>query len=102
MNCAEFRDVLPEIADVGRTTEQEAHLKSCFACSVLVADLDFMSRETRLLRDSEEPSVRVWNSIEVALRQEGLIRRPRRDMSLVRAFSQRWSPAWLIPLAAVL
>jgi hypothetical protein len=44
----------------------------------------------------------VWNQIEIALRQEGLIRQPGRDRSLVSAFSRRWSPAWLVPVAAIL
>jgi hypothetical protein len=67
----------------------------------LVSDLNLISRQARLLQASEEPSPRVWNQIEIALRQEGLIRRPARDRSVV-AFPRRWSPAWLLPVAAIL
>src|SRR5712691_3381129 len=102
MNCVEFHRILPEIIDAGRNAEQEAHLTSCSASSGLVSDLNAISREARRLRGSEEPSPRVWNSIEIDLRREGLIRQPRREPSLVSAFSRRWSPAWLLPVAAAL
>ncbi len=102
MNCVEFQRILPEIIDGGRNAEQEAHLTSCSACSGLVSDLNAISREARRLRGSEEPSPRVWNSIEIDLRREGLIRQPQREPSLVSAFSRAWSPAWLLPVAAAL
>jgi hypothetical protein len=85
-----------------RTVEQAAHLRSCPACSDLVSDLNAISQQAGLLRSSEEPSPRVWNSIEIALRQEGLIRQPQRESSLVSTLSHRWKPAWLVPVTAVL
>jgi hypothetical protein len=55
------------------------------------------------LQEANEPSPRVWNSIEFALRQEGLIRPPRAGRSLVPSFSTRWGAArWLVPAAAML
>jgi hypothetical protein len=102
MNCAEFQRILPDITDDRRTAEQEAHLHSCLGCSDLVDDLNAISREARFLRASEEPSPRVWNSIEIALRQEGLIRQPQRDSPIVSTFSHRWKPTWLVPVTAVL
>ena len=101
MTCIEFQEVLPNIMEGQRDTEQEAHLQSCSVCSGLVSDLNLISRQARLLQASEEPSPRVWNQIEIALRQEGLIRQPARDRSVV-AFPRRWSPAWLLPVAAIL
>ena len=74
MNCAEFQEILPEVFEGGRTAEQESHLKSCSACSGLVAELDLIAREARQLQEGAEPNPRVWNSIEIALRQEGIIR----------------------------
>lgn len=100
MTCAEFQRVLADIMEGVRNAAQEAHLNSCPACSGLVSDLNAISRAARLLQASEEPSPRVWNSIEIALRREGLIRQPQREPSLVSAFSLRWSPAWLLPVAA--
>ncbi len=101
MNCAEFQEILPEIFEGGRTTEQESHLKSCPACSGLVADLDLIAREARQLQAVAEPNPRVWNFIEITLRQEGIIRDPHLGPSLVPARAQRWSTAWLAPVAAL-
>ncbi len=171
MTCAELEHVLPEIVDGRRSAEQEAHLRSCPVCASVVADLnvisenarvlqaseepsprvwssiattvgqwqaemDLISHEARLLQASEEPnprvwnsiqanleqwqsemelvsaearelqdaepSPRVWNSLEIALRQEGLIRKPQEDR-LVTAGSRRpWVWAWMAPVAAAL
>lgn len=101
MTCAEFQRVLPEIIEGDRNPDQEAHLRSCPMCSELVSDLNAISDTARLLRGSEEPSPRVWNSIEVVLRKEGLIRQPQRDLVLVPA--RPWSPGrWLVPALATL
>ncbi len=69
MNCAEFQQVLPDIADGGRNAEQEGHLGSCSACAGLVSDLKAIAQQARLLQASHEPSPRVWGSIENGLRQ---------------------------------
>ena len=100
MNCVDFQDVLPEVIDGRRDAEQEAHLRSCPACSSLVSDLNAISQVSHTLREAEEPSPRVWNSIEIALRQEGLIRQPQREPFLVPARPRRFSLAWLVPVAA--
>ena len=71
MNCAELQRVLPDIMEGDRTVEQEAHLRSCSACFDLVSDLNAIAGGARLLRESDEPSLRVWNSIETVLRREG-------------------------------
>src|ERR1700690_32373 len=102
MNCADFQEVLPEVIEGGRTAEQESHLKSCPMCSGLVADLDLIASEARQLQDVAEPNPRVWNSIEIALRQEGIIRDPHLWISLVPSVPRRWNMAWLAPVAAVL
>ena len=102
MTCRELQQVLADVMEGGRSAAQEAHLQSCPACSGLVSDLNAISQQAQLLRASEEPSPRVWNSIAIALRQEGLIRQPQREPFLVSAFSRRWSPAWLLPVAAAL
>jgi hypothetical protein len=102
MTCRELQRVLADIMEGGRSAAQEAHLKSCPACSGLMSDLNAISQQARHLQVSEEPSPRVWNSIEIALRQERLIHQPQREPSLVPAFSHRWSLAWLLPVAAAL
>jgi hypothetical protein len=52
------------------------------------------------LQAADEPSPRVWNSIEIALRKEGLIRPQRSPIS---SFGARWGAVrWLVPAAAML
>jgi hypothetical protein len=97
MKCDEFQRILPEL-EGGHSLEQEEHLKTCSRCSDLVADLSAIAQQARLLADDEDPSPRVWNRLEIALRQEGLIRGPQSAPSPARTL--RWSPAWLVPLAA--
>jgi hypothetical protein len=99
MTCDEFERVLPELGS-GHSIEQEQHLKSCSACSDLIADLDAISQQARLLQAAEEPSPWVWNSIEVALRQEGLIHQGQRERVRVPALLAGARLRWLVPLAA--
>jgi hypothetical protein len=101
MTCAEFQAVLPDILEGSGNTEQQAHLTLCPACSGLVSDISVISQEARLMRASDEPSPRVWNSIEIALRQEGLIREPGQAAPRASARSLRhWTVAWLLPASA--
>ena len=71
MTCKEFERVLPELGE-SQSIEQESHLKSCSVCSELLSDLNAIARQARLLGPDVEPSPRVWNSIEITLRQQGL------------------------------
>ena len=64
MNCAEFQRVLAQIIDGGSNAEQESHLESCSICSSLVSDLHTLSTQARTLQASDEPSQRVWDSID--------------------------------------
>ena len=73
MNCVDLQRSLAGVEDLS-TAEEQAHLKTCAACSTLVAELELIASSALELRATEEPSPRVWNSIAIALRQEGLIR----------------------------
>lgn len=102
MTCTEFQHDLPEIVEGGQTAEHDAHLKSCPMCAEMVADLKVITELAVTLRASDEPGPRVWNSIESALRKEGLIRQPQRESRApVVAISRGWNRAWLLPVAAV-
>lgn len=102
MNCVELQKSLVEIAD-GGDTKQQAHLKTCAECSALVAELNLIASSAIALRAAAEPSPRIWNSLEIALRQEGLIHAPRPSRSLIPSLSSRWGWArWLVPAAAAL
>lgn len=109
MTCVELQESLADVED-GSSVEQSAHLRSCPECAALLRELNLIVASAAGLRASDEPSPRVWNSIEIALRQEGFIRpqatnhgnnnhRP----SVLPGFSSRWEWArWLVPAAAVL
>src|ERR1700691_5109820 len=102
MNCVELQQSLAEVED-GSGAEQRAHLRACPACSALVKELDQSVAAASQLQAAEEPSPRVWNSIEIALRREGLIRPQRAAWSPIPSFVTRWGAArWLVPAAAML
>jgi hypothetical protein len=101
MNCVELQQSLAEVED-GSGVEQRAHLMACPACSALVQELDLIVAAASELQAADEPSPRVWNSIEIALRREGLIR-PQAKRPVVGSFAARWGAArWLVPVAAML
>lgn len=76
-----------------------AHVRSCAHCAEVLADLDAISEQARLLKVTEGPSPRVWIAIEATLRSEGLIREPEIQHQIKPA-SPRWKLSWLVPLAA--
>lgn len=103
MNCVELQARLAETEDGSvESREQLAHLKTCPECSALVAELNLIASSAVELRAADEPSPRVWNSIEIALRQQGLIRPQRTSRSLLPSLGSRWAWArWALPVAAV-
>ena len=101
MNCVELRESLAE-NESGNTAEQRAHLRNCRECSSLIADLQHIAAAGAELSGIYEPSPRVWNSIEIALRQEGLIRPQHSGRSLLPPFGQWGFGRWLVPAAAAL
>jgi hypothetical protein len=102
MTCVELQQSLAEIED-GSSAAQQAHLRSCSSCTALVEELALIISSAPELVEADEPSPRVWNSIEIALRQEGLIRPQQAHRPLVSSFGARWGWArWMVPAAAAL
>lgn len=101
MTCVELQESLAEVED-GTTPEQKAHLRTCPACSTLVKDLNLIITVAGGLQEADEPSPRVWNSIEIALKREGLIRSQRSAGSLAHSLLSGWTGRWLVPVAAML
>jgi hypothetical protein len=101
MTCIELQESLAEREDCA-SNEQKAHLKACPECASLVAELNLIVASAVKLSGADEPSPRVWNSIEATLRREGLIHPPRPSRSLIPRFDSRWTWArWLAPAAAL-
>lgn len=102
MTCIELHESLA-CAELGMTPEQQIHLRMCPDCAALVRELNSIASSAVDLRGADEPSPRVWNSIETALRREGLIHPPRQRSSLLPSLSGPWGwTRWLAPVAAVL
>jgi len=102
MTCVELQQSLAEIED-GSGAEQRAHLETCPTCLALLAELNLIASSARDLSEANEPSPRVWNSIEIVLRTEGLIRPPRADRPHPASFAASWGFArWMVPAAAAL
>jgi len=102
MNCVELQQSLAEIEN-GKGVEQQAHLKTCAQCSALLAELNLIASSASALQAADEPSPRVWNSIEITLRKEGLIHPQRVSRSLLPSLRSRWGWArWMVPAAAAL
>ncbi len=100
MDCVQLQQSLAEVED-GSSREQQAHLRACPACSALVRELQMIIFAAGELQEADEPSPRVWNTIEATLRQEGLIR-PSRSVHFLPSFVERWGAArWLVPAAAM-
>lgn len=94
MTCAEFENALPDFLDGGGGADLRSHAASCDTCSELVSSLQAIMTGAKTVQGAEEPSPRVWNSIESALRREGLIHEPRPARSLhFPSFARRWG-AW--------
>ena len=100
MNCLQFENALSDYLEGARSSEQQAHVNSCSACSGLLADLTLISAEAVSLRELDDPAPKVWSALEAQLRREGLIRSAARP--LLPDFFRRWRTAWLVPVAAVL
>lgn len=106
MNCKEFQNALPEFIDGGAPAEAEGHRKSCVACAGLVADLNEIAGQARLLAASEEPGEHVWARIAESLESEALghTEVPASLRALWWGAGQsRWAvPAWAGAVAALL
>ena len=100
MTCVELQESLAE-NEKATNAAQRAHLRDCPQCAALVEELLVIACAAGELRAAHEPSPRVWNSIEIALRKEGLIRPQRASHSLFPALTIGWG-RWLVPAAAIL
>jgi hypothetical protein len=100
MNCVELQESLADVED-GGAPEQSKHLETCPACAELLRELNLIIAGAAELQAADEPSPRVWNSIEIALRQEGLIR-PQTHRGAVSSSHRAGWGGWLLPVAAML
>src|ERR1700686_1623393 len=108
MTCSDVQQLLPELLDgtpdAAFQIGFDNHVKSCPDCSDLVSDLKLITAEARELVETDEPAPRAWLQIAAQLRSEGLIREPEtvpgRPVLVRSSTARRWSPWWLVPVAA--
>jgi hypothetical protein len=104
MNCTEFQKDLPYMIGEGQKLDSSEHLQSCANCRELVADLQYIADQAKLLLPMHDPNPRVWNNIQSSLEREGVVsggRSPR--LGLTPSQPSRWNPmVWAAGMAAVL
>lgn len=104
MNCAEFHKELPLLIGEGGKLDHSPHLLGCENCRSLVADLQYIADQAKLLLPMHDPNPRVWNNIQSSLEREGVIAggRPQR-LGLKPSQPSRLNPmVWAAGLAAML
>jgi hypothetical protein len=74
IDCAEFQARLPQLMESGADLSGEPHLKDCRGCSDLVADLQYIAEQAKLLLPLRDPSPEVWGNIKGTLTREGLMK----------------------------
>ncbi len=75
MSCKDFHLELDKWMDGERPAISRAHLKSCAACTALVADLNAIQSEAQTWDAlPSEPPESIWTSLRVQLENEGIIK----------------------------
>jgi hypothetical protein len=75
MTCRHFHEELERYLDGDRSPAASAHLKSCAACSSIIADLKAIETEAHSWSAPlPEPPERVWISLRNQLESEGIIK----------------------------
>lgn len=70
MTCEEFQAQMPELIGSGVDASAHPHVQNCALCSALLADLETIAEAARQLFPVEDPSDRVWDQIQSAIKQE--------------------------------
>jgi hypothetical protein len=70
MSCAEFQAQLPELIGSGADISSHPHVENCELCRALMADLETIAEAARQLFPIVEPPDKVWEQIELAIKDE--------------------------------
>ena len=94
MSCRHFHEELERWMDGARSAAARAHVKSCSACSGIVADLKAIETEAHSWSAPlVEPPERVWTSLRTQLQAEGIIKSDPRE-ALQPASHAGWWSRW--------
>jgi hypothetical protein len=70
MSCQQFQSQLPELIGSGSVASTHPHLQHCELCKRLMDDLESIAEAARQLLPIVDPSERLWDQIESAIRSE--------------------------------
>jgi len=70
MDCAAFQDTLPHLMESGADLDDQVHLQECKSCADLVADLQYIAAQAKLLLPLRDPSPQVWENIKSSIDNE--------------------------------
>jgi hypothetical protein len=70
MSCQQFQSQLPELIGSGSIASTHPHPQQCELCQRLIADLETIAEAARQLLPIVEPSEKLWDQIESAIKSE--------------------------------
>jgi Mg-chelatase subunit ChlI len=76
MSCAAFQGLLPELIGSGDNIANHPHILGCPRCRALLADLETIAEAARQLFPIVEPPDKLWEQIELAIKNEESACRP--------------------------
>lgn len=95
--CREFDLGLAAYLEGERRPEVERHARECAYCSVVLADLEALRRQSGEL-PLEDPPALVWSNVRAALEAEGTLKEPSTGFRLWRGLS--WAH-WAAPASVL-
>jgi hypothetical protein len=70
MSCEEFQNQLPELIGSGGDASSHPHAQCCDLCRSFLSELEAIAAAARELFPVEDPSDRVWEQIQSAIREK--------------------------------
>ena len=70
LSCTAFQAQLPEFIGSSQNVAEHPHIESCELCRALLADLETIAEAARQLFPVVEPPEKLWEQIELAIKQE--------------------------------
>lgn len=70
LSCVVFQAQLPELISSGVNLADHSHLRYCFACRRLLADLEIIAEAAHQLFSIENPPQHLWREIQFAIQAE--------------------------------
>lgn len=69
-DCASFQEKLPSLFESEEDKSTQPHLQTCENCRALVADLQYIADQAKIMLPLHDPSPEVWNRVQNAIKKE--------------------------------